>query len=215
MTRVTEPAIKKNGRWWTREDLILLALLGALFLFPGLGLVPLFDRDEPRFATAARTMVETGDYIVPRFNGALRPDKPPLVYWLMDLGYGAAGSFGELGARRPSAICGILTLLVVYGMVGSRFGRLTGFVSAMMLGSCVLFLVESRLATADGTMLLFIVICMACAWQAWDAGGVGGDAAAGGGVAGLGGTGGGVVENRLGICRGQIIYWIAAGTNQH
>ena len=149
---------------------------------------------------------------MPRFNGALRPDKPPLVYWLMDLGYGATGNFGELGARLPSAICGILTLLVVYGMGGSRFGRLTGFVSAMMLGSCVLFLVESRLATADGTMLLFIVICMACAWQAWDAGGDRGAEAAGDGAAG---GGGGVGENRSDICRERITYWIAAGTNRH
>ena len=43
----------------------------------------MFDRDEPRFATAARTMMETGDYIVPKFNGALRPDKPPLVFAAM------------------------------------------------------------------------------------------------------------------------------------
>ena len=56
---------------------MLLILLGALFLLPGLNSIPLFDRDEPRFATAARTMLETGDYIVPKFNGNLRPDKPP------------------------------------------------------------------------------------------------------------------------------------------
>ena len=54
-------------------------------------------------------------------------------------------------------MCATLTLIVVYFMVGSRFGRLTGFVAAMMLASCVLFLVEGRMATADGTMLLFIV----------------------------------------------------------
>jgi 4-amino-4-deoxy-L-arabinose transferase-like glycosyltransferase len=156
-------------RWWNREDVVLLVLLGALFLLPGLGQIPLFERDEPRFASAARGMLETGDYIVPRFNGALRPDKPPLVYWLMDLGYVATGGVGELGARLPSAVCGTLTLIVVYFMVGSRFGRLTGFVAAMMLGSCALFVVEGRMATADGTMLLFIVICMACAWRAWDA----------------------------------------------
>jgi len=163
-----EPAVQ-DKRWWHREDLLLLILLGALFLLPGLNRIPLFDRDEPRFATAARNMLETGDYIVPKFNGALRPDKPPLVYWLMDLGYTLTGGVGELGARLPSAVCATLTLIVVYFMVGSRFGRLTGFVAAMMLASCVLFLVEGRMATADGTMLLFIVICMACAWRAWDA----------------------------------------------
>ncbi len=65
------------------EDLILLVLFGALFYLPGLGQIPLFDRDEPRFATAAREMAGAGDFVVPTFNGELRPDKPPLVYWLM------------------------------------------------------------------------------------------------------------------------------------
>ena len=167
-----EPSIQDKRRWWHSEDILLLALLGMLFFLPGLGRIPLFDRDEPRFAVAARTMLQTGDYIVPRFNGALRPDKPPLVYWLMDLGYQITGALNlnpELGARLPSAISGTLTLLVIYFMVGMRFGRLTGFISAMMAGSSALFVVESRLATADGTMLFFITSCMALAWRAWDA----------------------------------------------
>lgn len=165
------PAIKNNRRWWSREDLLLLILLGALLFWPWLGQIPLFDRDEPRFATAARTMAQTGNYIVPMFNGALRPDKPPLLYWLMTLTYALTGSFGELGARMPSAICSTLTLMVVYFMVGSRFGRVTGILAAIILGSSAVFVIESRLATADATMLLFISICMACAWQAWDAAG--------------------------------------------
>jgi 4-amino-4-deoxy-L-arabinose transferase-like glycosyltransferase len=134
----------------------------------------LFDRDEPRFATSARIMAQTGDFIVPMFNGELRADKPPLVYWLMNIGYLLTGGWGELGARLPSAICGIGTLIVVYFMTGARFGRFTGFFAAMMLGSCGLFLFESRMATADGTMLFCISLCMACAWQAWDAHGGGG-----------------------------------------
>ncbi len=180
---VLEPKIQDKRRWWHPEDVLLLALLGVLFYLPALSRIPLFDRDEPRFAVAARTMLETGDYIVPHFNGALRPDKPPLVYWLMDVGYQIAGTLGftdssksassvpysELGARLPSAVCGTLALIVIYFMAGSRFGRLTGFVGAMMAGSCALYVVESRMATADGTMLLFIVMCMAVAWRAWDA----------------------------------------------
>ncbi|HVX85369.1 MAG TPA: glycosyltransferase family 39 protein [Phycisphaerae bacterium] len=164
-------SIKNKRRWWSREDLFLLLLFGALFFLPGIGRIALFDRDEPRFATAARTMAQTGNYIVPMFNGELRPDKPPLLYWLMDGTYAITGRFGELGARLPSAICSTLTILVLYFMVGARFGRLTGLLAAILMGSTSLFIVESRLATADATMLLFITICMACAWRAWDVAG--------------------------------------------
>lgn len=166
-----------HRRWWNREDLILLVLLGIFFYVPGIYNIPLFDRDEPRFAVAARTMAQSRDFIVPHYNGMLRPDKPPLVYWLMDLGYAITGSFSELGARLPSATCGTLTLLIVYFMTGRRFGRVTGILASIMLGSSVLFVVESRLATADATMVLFIAICMAIAWRAWD--GVAGDGAPG------------------------------------
>ena len=157
----------QEKRWWTREDVLLLVLLGAFLFLPGLGEIVLFDRDEPRFATAAREMWETGDYVVPRFNGELRPDKPPLVYWLMAGSYSVVGKGSELGARLPSAVCGTLTLIVVYLMTARRFGRVTGMLAAMILGTSSLFVIVNRMATADATMLLFIVVCMACAWRAW------------------------------------------------
>ncbi len=166
-----EPAIQDKSRWWSREDLLLLVLFGALFFLPGLGQIPLFDRDEPRFATAAREMAVRNDFIVPYFNGNLRPDKPPLVYWLMSAVHQVTGTWSELTVRLPSAICATLTLLVVYGMVGKRFGRVTALIAALLLGSCGTFIAEARLATADATMLLFMVICMACAWTAWETGG--------------------------------------------
>ena len=163
------PTIKDHARWWSYEDLLLILLVGALFYLPGLGQVALFDRDEPRFATAAWNMVRTGDYVIPRFNGQLRPDKPPLVYWEMALSYGVFG-FNEFAARLPSALCAILTLWVVYLAAGSHFGRLTGILAALMLSATCLFIAEARLATADATMILFTTLSLACAWRAWEAG---------------------------------------------
>lgn len=164
---MVEGKLLDKTRWWSREDLLLILLLGIFLYLPGLGQVALFDRDEPRFATAGRTMLTTSDYIVPYFNGQLRPDKPPLLYWLMSVTYQFAGQ-NELGARLPSAICGMLTLVVVYFAAGWRFGRLTGILAALMLGATSLFIVEARLATADATMVLFTTIAMACAWRIWE-----------------------------------------------
>lgn len=163
------PSVQDRTRWWSFEDVLLILLLGALLYLPGLGDISLFDRDEPRFATAARTMADTGDFVVPRFNGELRPDKPPLIYWAMTAAYAVVGE-NELGARLPSAIFATLTLLVVYFAAGSRFGRVTGIVASLILGTCGLFVAEARLATADATMIFFITLSMACAWRAWDAG---------------------------------------------
>ncbi len=155
------------GRWYSLEDILLIILVAAGTYLPGLGRICLFDLDEPRFAECAREMLVTGNYLVPHFNGALRPDKPPLVYWLMTIFYHLMG-VSALAARLPSAVCGTLTLLVIYWMTGSRFGRITGVLAALMMSVVVVFAAESRLATADSTMLFFTTLAMACAWRAWD-----------------------------------------------
>jgi len=64
-------------RYGTSLALVVLALL-ALVL-PSLGQAPL-ERAEIYFLDAARGMVETGDWVVPRYQGEPFFDKPPLVY---------------------------------------------------------------------------------------------------------------------------------------
>jgi 4-amino-4-deoxy-L-arabinose transferase-like glycosyltransferase len=173
--------VKDAGRWWSREDLLLIVLVGILFFLPGVGPlgdagsafemphVQLFDKDEPRFSEAGREMLVSHDYLVPRFNGVYRPDKPPLLYWEMQASYALVG-VNELGARLPSMVCGIGSLLVIYWMTGRRFGRLTGILAALILASTSLFIAESRLATADSTMIFFSLISLGCGWIAWETG---------------------------------------------
>src|SRR5581483_11208190 len=61
--------------------LALFACSLALHLC-GTWILPLVDRDEPRFAEAAREMRQRGDWVLPTFNDQPRYDKPPLTYWL-------------------------------------------------------------------------------------------------------------------------------------
>ena len=68
-----------------------------------LGSVGLVDETEPLFAEAARQMVETGDWVTPYFNGDPRFDKPPLVYWLMAIGFHLLG-VNEWAVRLPSVL---------------------------------------------------------------------------------------------------------------
>ena len=97
----------------------LLLVLTALLLFvPGLGAVHLFDWDEINFAEIAREMIVTGDYMRPQVDFQPFWEKPPLFMWMQALCMNAFG-VGEFAARLPNAICGIVTLLVLY-----RIGRL-------------------------------------------------------------------------------------------
>src|ERR1700692_3004911 len=75
-------------RWWEwRRWGAALALGVAIFalLLALAGRTPLWAGNEPRFAQATFEMIASGDYLVPTFNGSLRPDKPILAYWWMAL----------------------------------------------------------------------------------------------------------------------------------
>ncbi|MEM8809146.1 MAG: glycosyltransferase family 39 protein, partial [Cyanobacteria bacterium P01_G01_bin.38] len=79
----------------------------------------LVDETEPLFAEAARGMYQTGDWITPYFNGETRFDKPPLVYWLMAIGFHLFG-VSEWTVRLPS-------VLAASGLTGLGFYTLRRF----------------------------------------------------------------------------------------
>ena len=61
---------------------LALALLGLVLLAPGIGHLPLTDRDEARFVQASRQMLETGNLVDIRFQDEPRYNKPVGIYWL-------------------------------------------------------------------------------------------------------------------------------------
>jgi 4-amino-4-deoxy-L-arabinose transferase-like glycosyltransferase len=87
-------------------SILWLCFLAGLGFLWNLGNIGLVDETEPLFAEAARQMTVTGDWITPYFNGETRFDKPPLVYWLMAIGYKLFG-VNEWAARLPSALSAI------------------------------------------------------------------------------------------------------------
>jgi len=104
---------KHPTRLWMFSVLGLAVICWVAFLWH-LGSTGLVDETEPLFAEAARQMTVTGDWITPYFNGETRFDKPPLVYWLMAIGYHLIG-VNEWAVRLPSAMSAIaLTVLGFY-----------------------------------------------------------------------------------------------------
>ncbi|MBZ8178697.1 ArnT family glycosyltransferase [Oscillatoria salina] len=101
-------------------SLVWLLFLSWLAFLWHLGNTGLVDETEPLFAEAARQMTETGDWITPYFNGETRFDKPPLVYWLMAIGYKLIG-VNEWAVRLPSALAAIALMFLAFYTL-RRFG---------------------------------------------------------------------------------------------
>lgn len=128
-------------------------------MFARLGASRLWDQDEGFFAGAAAEMYARGDAIVPTFNGELFAHKPPLMYWMMEAGYWLF-DVSEFGARFFSAVAGLLTAVLTCLLGRRLFSGTAGLFAGLALGSCLMFSIVSRAATADAYLTLFAVTAL-------------------------------------------------------
>ena len=101
---------KYNRVYWIFSIIWILAVSWIAFLWH-LGTTGLVDETEPLFAEAARQMTVTGNWVTPYFNEATRFDKPPLIYWLIAIGYKIIG-VNEWAVRLPSALSAIALIIL-------------------------------------------------------------------------------------------------------
>ncbi len=136
---------------------VVIVLVAALLFVPGLGAVHLFDWDEINFAEIAREMVVTNDWLQPRIDYLPFHEKPPLFMWMQAASMSAFG-VGEFAARLPNAVCGILTLLVLF-RIGDRLrGRVFGALWALAYVGSILPNLYFRSGIIDPWFNLFIFL---------------------------------------------------------
>jgi 4-amino-4-deoxy-L-arabinose transferase-like glycosyltransferase len=146
----------REGR---RDAVILLALGVALFL-PGLAAHDLWNPDEPRYAEVAREMLQSGEYLVPHFNGQLYTQKPPLLFWAMCLVASLFGRLDEWTIRLPSLLAGVLTLPLIGGMGRRLFSRRAGLLAALVFGTCLNITTQVRSAQIDAVLFVWVTLAM-------------------------------------------------------
>ena len=165
--------------------LLVLACGIALFIWR-LGSTGLVDETPPLFAASARAMAETGDWLTPRVNGLPRYDKPPLVYWLMGLGYLLPGQslwnpLGSWAASLPSALSSVVVMLALAATLlrwpqpspagaqgdlgGATRSALTAFSAALAFALSPLVLIWSRVAVSDSLFTAILALSLLLFWR--------------------------------------------------
>ena len=159
-----EPSVARTKPWrWGWLEALGIVLLSLALNLAGNARTGLWDRDEPRFAVCVREMRARGDWIFPVFNGEPRYHKPILIYWLMGLGTALAGD-NPFGVRLVSAIAGAGTVLGTWWLGRRMFGPRGGRLAALVLATAPIAIAESKLATTDATLSLWLFGCQACLW---------------------------------------------------
>ena len=105
MDTVPAAARVHRGRWWREGEVVLLAALvvGAYFLR---GDALTLRGEESRWATVAREMIRTGDWVVPRQQGEPFLSRPPLGNWLIAACALARGQLDVWAVRLPTLTAG-------------------------------------------------------------------------------------------------------------
>ena len=174
-----------QARWL----LVLVAALGLMLFVWRLGSTGLVDETPPLFAAAARGMAETGDWLTPRVNGLPRYDKPPLVYWLMGLGYLLPGQalwnpLGTWAARLPSALSSVAVMLLLAATLlrwpqrgaaavapSPRQQACTALAAALAFALSPLVLLWSRIAVSDALFSGTLTASLLLFWRSYASGG--------------------------------------------
>jgi 4-amino-4-deoxy-L-arabinose transferase-like glycosyltransferase len=136
--------------------------VAALFAAIAAGLFVELDREkmwrssEERCYAVVGEMLSSGDWLLPRLNGAVRLQKPPLFYWAAAATAELAGGLSLWTLRSVSALAALGLGALVFGAGVSLGGFRTGMLATGMLGASLLFYDRGR--TGDAEMLLALLV---------------------------------------------------------
>lgn len=141
----------------SRRDAWLFWLVALLVLGAGLGLRDPWPADEPRFALAARHMVESGQWLFPMRGDELYSDKPPLFMWLQAIAYQATGHW-RIAFLLPSLLAALGTLWCVVDLGTRLWTRRVGLYAGWALLFALQFTWQAKKAQIDPLVTFWITL---------------------------------------------------------
>lgn len=148
------------------QRILLMALAALVVLRLGtLGLYPLMDTTEARYAEIARTMLELNDWITPWFrDGVPFWGKPPLSFWITAASFKLFG-VNEFAARLPHWLMGVATIWLVWLTAAQRARREAMYAAVLLAGSGLFFLAAGAVMT-DMVLTVSTTIALRGFWLA-------------------------------------------------
>ncbi len=145
------------------DRLKLLAITLVVFL-PGVFTLSLTDRDEGWYAQVSREMVDSGDWLVPRYLGEPWLAKPPLLYWCVSTSFTLLGKSAG-AARLISVLATVVTVQLLATLAVRIFNRRTAMYAAITYVTLALPAIVGRMVLTDA---LLLACCLAAMCVLWD-----------------------------------------------
>jgi 4-amino-4-deoxy-L-arabinose transferase-like glycosyltransferase len=160
MTRSADATWRRAVQAVLGAPAVVVAVVVALVVLPGLGAGPWLDPPEGFHAQIAHEMSRSGDWITLRLDGIRYFSKPPLPYWLMQVSFmvdGATPFAARLWPALAAVAAAALTARIGTMLGGPRLGLLAGLMTGMNLGVFVF----ARIVKPD----MLLVFCITAAFS--------------------------------------------------
>lgn len=115
---------------------------------------------EAYVAVTARQMLNSGDWIVPVFNGEVRLNKTPLCYWLAAIAGKTAGGINDFIVRVPTAALAVVSAMAIFYFVSEWLGVSIAVLSALIWSTSLCFIRYSHTARPEMALTVFVAISM-------------------------------------------------------
>ena len=132
-------------------------IICAIVLLPWLS-NGFYTKGEPREASVAISMIESGDWVLPEVYANEFAYKPPMTHWLMALFSLPQGHITEFTSRLPSAIAQIILIGFVLAFFGKRTRFQEAFIATLLLMTCFEIHRAGLTARVDMVLTTFTVL---------------------------------------------------------
>lgn len=128
----------------------LLAIIAtwAVLYLPALGTREL-QGEEARRVLPGRTMLQNGDFMVPRSGGQIYNRKPPLINWVSAAAITLTGKMNEWTVRMPSVLMVLALAIVTYLSLKAWLGRDVSLLTSIILLTNIGFIEKGRLVEIE------------------------------------------------------------------
>lgn len=147
------------------QALALIAVVWAGLYLPYLGSVELRG-EEARRILPGRTMLQTGEWVVPKIGGEDYNRKPPLVNWTIAASFALTGIQNEWTARLPSVLWLLAFSMVAFLVLEKRLGLWRAACVPLFFLSTLGMMDKGRMAEIEAMYIAQFGIAYVM-WAAW------------------------------------------------
>lgn len=118
---------------YLQKPVTMVIIICIISVLPWIGLGDFSTKGEPREASVAISMLESGNWILPQVYADEFAYKPPLCHWLMAAASYPQGYVSEFTARLPSAVAFTVMIGFILVFFGKRFRFQEAFIATLFL----------------------------------------------------------------------------------